>query len=124
MAEYLSRNITLNLNVKKPVIPLLSALITELGQTISGSYDSFIDDERQFKLLLNFGSDYQKVIVNQKYSVDPDKILVKLFTPLENFVNEGQPVFISREVAKTTIDKIRVELTPFLKKQIYLRPKF
>lgn len=112
------------IEVKKVAVSILEHILLEAEAQIVNSYSTFIDDERYNKLLLNFGSDYQKIIVNQKKSdLDESILLVKLQVPLESFVNTGQPVFISREVAKTVIEKIKIELPPLLNPNPYLRPK-
>jgi len=119
-----SYSIPMIVRVSKVTIPVLQTLIDQAIADIHNAYETFVDDERFCKLLLNFGSDYQKVIVNQKLSAnDPNELLIKLLNPLESFVNEGQPVFISREVAQTTIDKVRIELPPLLNTNPYLRPR-
>ncbi len=110
--------------VRKPSVSILTHLLDEARAQIANTYAAFIDDERDSKLLLNFGSDYQKVIVNKKISIlDQSKLVVKLLNPLEPFVSIGQPVFISREVAKTTIDKIKIEVPPLLNPNPWLRPR-
>jgi len=116
--------VTMRITVKKPTVSILSHLLDEAKAQIANTYVAFVDDERENKLLLNFGSDYQKVIVNKKISIlDPSKLVVKLLSPLEPFVSIGQPVFISREVAKTTIDKIKIEVPPLLNPNPWLRPR-
>ena len=116
--------INTKITVRRLSISILDSLLAEARTQIAGTYITFLDDERNTKLLLNFGSDYQKVIVNQKLaSEDNSKLVVKLLTPLEPFVTTGQPVFISREVAKTTIEKIKIEIPPLLNPNPWLRPK-
>lgn len=124
MTTRLNYIIPTRITVKKLDVPVLVHLLDEAAAQIQNTYSTFIDDERNKKLLMNFGADYQKVIINQKISEnDATRLLVKLMVPLELFVNVNQPVFISREVAKTTIDKIKIELPPLLNPNPYLRPK-
>ena len=114
--------INTKITVRKMTISILPHLLNEARAQIDNTYGAFVDDERENKLLLNFGSDYQKVIVNKKLSNrDSSKLVIKLLTPLEPFVSANQPVFISREVAKTVIEKIKIELPPLLNPNPWLR---
>jgi len=92
------------------VLDLRSALIRALSKGVSSKVRAYIDKERFLKTLLNFGDDTQRIITN--WRLDPNnssKLLVKLLTPLEFDLDVGNTVFLSREVANTVVDTIKLE---------------
>lgn len=113
------------INIEQVAYPVLEKLLELASFKISSLFEQYIDEERYCKMLLNFGNDYQKVIINQKLSIlDNEKILIKLYNPLESFVPINTPVYISREIAKTLIDKMRIEYPEQIIDAPFLRPKF
>lgn len=87
----------------------------------------FIDENRELKTLVNFGEDTQTVALNYRYGI-PDAsgnntIQLKLLRPLPDEVGLNTPTFLSREVANTVIDKVRVRFAPPIDATPYLRPR-
>jgi len=92
------------------VLDLRSALISALSKGVSSKVRAYIDKERFLKTLLNFGDDTQRILTN--WRLDPNnsnKLLVKLLTPLDFNLDIGNTVFLSREVANTVVDTIKLE---------------
>lgn len=106
----------INVNITEPLI--LAAL-----DFINEAFNLYIDEDRELKTLLNYGEDRQTVIINKRYGTNQDSVQLKLLTPLPENVDPDTPVFISREVAKTLIDKVRIRFAPELDVTPYLRPK-
>jgi len=101
------------------IVPLiLSAL-----EFIDDAFDLYIDEDRELKTLLNFGEDKQNVIINKRYGTNNDSLQLKLLTPIPDDVDTETPVFISREVAKSLIDKVRIRFAPELDNTPFLRPR-
>lgn len=103
--------------------PLVSASFGFLQSVIN----NYIDEERELKTLLNYGSDRQTIALAQRYGL-PDNsgvntIQLKLLQPIPEEVQINDSVFLSREVAKSVIDKIRVRFAPAIDATPYLRPK-
>jgi len=108
----------------KPIEVNLSRPIIDTAFTfLQSAIASYIDEERDLKTLLNYGEDRQSVILNYRYGPTNDTLQLKLLQPIPENVDTGQPVFISREVAKTLIDKVRIRFAPPLDATPYLRPK-
>jgi hypothetical protein len=103
--------------------PLISASFDFLNAAIR----NYIDEERELKTLLNYGDDKQTVVVAQRYGQRDlntvNTIQLKLLQPIPDEIQTQTPVFLSREVAKTVIDKIRVRFPPQIDTTPYLRPK-
>ena len=103
--------------------PLISASLVFLNEAI----ENYVDEERELKTLLNYGEDRQTVVLAYRYG-QPDNdtvntIQLKLLQPIPEEVQLQSPVFLSREVAKTLIDKIRTRFATPLDTTPYLRPK-
>jgi hypothetical protein len=108
-------------------INLSQPIIQSAFQYLQTAFSSYVDEDRKLKTLLNYGSDRQTIVLNYRYGA-PDsnsinKIQLKLLKPLPDEISEGTAVFLSREVAKTLIDKVRVRFAPPLDTTPYLRPK-
>jgi hypothetical protein len=114
------RTVPIEVNLSDPII---AAAYEYLNQ----SYQTYVDEDRQLKTLVNYGEDKQSVaLAYRRGPVDTNginTIQLKLLQPVPADIVPGNPVFLSREVAKTTIDKIRVRFAPPLDPTPYLRPK-
>lgn len=112
--------IPINVNISEP---LISASFDFLRSTLA----NYIDEERELKTLLNYGGDSQTVVLAQRYGpVDSNglnTIQLKLLQPIPEEVQPNTSAFLSREVAKSIIDKIRVRFAPEINTTPYLRPK-
>jgi hypothetical protein len=105
-------------------VGLRAALKSVLTREVNSKVRSYVDRERYLKTLLNFGEDTQRLITNWK--LDPNdnrKLLVKLLSPLDFNLDEGNRVFISREVANSVVDTIKLEIAPQPDTSLWLRPK-
>jgi len=111
-------------------IPLFSALINDATTLLSGSIETFYDEDRVLKTLLNFGGDFQQLLTNWMYDpFDPSSsfnsgssILVKLYEPLPNVIDPKTQVWISRELSPPVVDRLFTKFTPSPAPLIYLRP--
>jgi hypothetical protein len=116
-----------NLNRLPITINLSEPIIATANQFLEDILDVYIDEERDLKTLLNYGEDKQSVAL--AYRRGPfdlngiETIQLKLLQPVPDDITTNTPVFLSREVAKTVIDKVRVRFTPELDTTPYLRPK-
>lgn len=110
----------IKVNLSEPIIA--SAL--EFLQTAINTY---VDEERVLKTLLNYGEDRQTVALAQRLGPTDvnglSTIQLKLLQPVPIDINVGSSIFLSREVTKTLIDKVRVRFSPELDATPYLRPK-
>lgn len=106
-------------------IPLAKVLLDKLISKIGARVDSFFDQDRHLKTILNFGNDYHSLITNWAYletSQSIGDVAVKLYTPLASNISKGTPVFISREKTYPIIDKVYVTRAPDKPILSYLRP--
>jgi hypothetical protein len=108
-------------------IPLnLTDVITKVARDLThGKINSYFDQARVGKTLLNFGSDFQGLLTNWKYdSSDPNgySTFVKLYTPLPDEFSELSEVWISRELSPSYIDQLNVVFIPNEGTKVYLRP--
>lgn len=105
------------------LVPLQQAIVTVIQNRIHTIIAAYSDPDRFLKTLLNFGDDTHKIITNWRYDPrDSSKLLVKMLEPVDFSFNQGQNVFVSREVANTIIDTIKFELLPIPDTTPYLRP--
>lgn len=105
-------------------VGLRDALISVISKKVAENTSQYLDRDRFLKTLLNFGSDTQRIIVS--WRLDPDdttKLLVKLLEPLDITFDVGNQVLLSREVANTVVDTIKLELLPQPDTSFWLRPK-
>jgi len=116
----------LNINIAPydPVlVPLRQAMTDALQQKIRNIVQNFSDPERYLKTLLNFGDDIQRILINWKLDPnDSTKLLVKLLEPIDLDFEVGQNVLISREVANTIVDTVKIEIAPLQDTSLWLRP--
>ena len=116
-----------NVNVRPIQINISEPIIEAANRFLDDIFETYVDEERELKTLLNYGEDRQSVIL--AYRRGPidfnglESIQLKLLQPVPDDITTDTPVFLSREVAKTTIDKIRVRFAPELDATPYLRPK-
>lgn len=108
-------------------INLSDAIIATANTFLRDILDVYIDEERELKTLLNYGGDRQSIVLSSRRGpIDINGIetlQLKLLQPVPSDVELNSSVFLSREVAKTVIDKVRVRFTPEIDATPYLRPK-
>jgi len=105
-------------------VGLRAALVEVLTTSITEQVNNYLDRDRFLKTLLNFGEDSQKIVVNWRTDpLDSSKLLVKLLQPLDFRYDVGTALNISREVANTVTDTIKLELLPQPDTSLWLRPK-
>jgi hypothetical protein len=89
--------------------------------------ETYVDEDRELKTLLNFGEDRQNVIISQRTaSVNATGVPTmqfKLLQPVENDIDINEPLFISTEVANTIIQSARIKFAPPIDRTPYLRPR-
>jgi hypothetical protein len=112
--------IPINVNISEP-------LITASFGFLNSILNNYVDEERELKTLLNYGDDKQTVALAYRYGPQDvngvNTVQLKLLQPVPEEIQPNSSVFLSREVAKTIIDKIRVRFAPPLNTTPYLRPK-
>lgn len=108
-------------------VNLSDAIIATAADSLSAVLNNYVDEDRALKTLVNYGEDRQSVILGSRYGPYDNNSLntiqLKLLQPVPTEINEGDTVFLSREVAKTLIDKLRVRFAPQIDTVPYLRPK-
>lgn len=116
-----------NVNVAPIEVNISEPLIETAYAFLRDAVNTYIDEERELKTLLNYGNDEQSAILAYRYGgVDQNNIpsiQLKLLQSVPAEIAEQSPVFLSREVAKTVIDKFRVRFAPAIDTTPYLRPK-
>jgi len=130
-AETPAQRKTFNYNFNVNVTPIevnISEPMIEVAYTfLRDVLTNYVDEERELKTLLNYGDDKQSVILGYRYGgVDENNIRsiqAKLLQPVPTEIIETSNVFLSREVAKSVIDKIRTRFAPPTDATPYLRPK-
>lgn len=114
---------TVNLRVVPIRINLKESLLTAVQNQIAGQIDNFFDTAREGKTLVNFGDDYQSLLLNWQYSSGrTDSIVGKLYQPLPAEVGENTDLFISRELVYSQIEQIFVAAVDTPATKVYLRP--
>ncbi len=111
--------------------PLVINISTPIKETaynfLSEAFNSYIDEDRELKTLLNYGEDRQSVIVASRYGetdqVGVRTVQLKLLQPVPDDIASGDRVFLSREVAQTVIDTTRIRFAPEIDDTPYLRPR-
>lgn len=130
-AQTISQNKLIEYPTKIKTFPIeinvSDVLIKATDELVTIALESYIDEDRELKTLLNYGEDRQSVIVGQRRGpLDLNglfSIQLKLLQPVPSEVTTETPVFLSREVAKSIIDKVRIRFAPELDATPYLRPK-
>jgi hypothetical protein len=105
----------ININVSTPIIYLAR-------QFIEAALAFYIDEERELKTLVNYGNDRQSVALAWRPGQTERSIQLKLLQPIPDTIDLTEPVFLSREVAKTLVDILRVRFAPPIIDTPYLRP--
>ena len=98
-------------------------LIRSALSFFSASLQTYIDEDRVLKTLLNYGEDRQSVILASRYGNLESTVQLKLLQPLPEEITADSRVFISREVDKSIISKMRVRFAPLINAAPYLRPR-
>lgn len=105
-------------------LPVESTITEELDRLIADKVENFYDQDRELKTLLNFGTDYQPLVVNWKYDETDSSgqgMILKLHNPLPAEVLPLTPVFVSRELSYPTLEKIFILEAPAPIPNVYLR---
>lgn len=103
------------INITEPIVQTALGFIDDILAV-------YINEDLELKTLLNYGNDKQSVILNQRPGNINQSIQLKLLQPVPDEVKVGDGVLISREVAKTVVDKFRVRYAPPIDNSPYLRP--
>lgn len=126
-AQTLNNNNLITVNTVPIEINISRPLIESAYNFLQLATNNYIDEDRQLKTLLNYGEDKQSVALAYRYgSTDENgipKIQLKLLQPVPDDLDVDSTVFLSREVTKTLIDKVRMRFAPELDTTPYLRPK-
>jgi len=113
------------LNISEPIKQTAYQFLEEILET-------YVDEDRELKTLLNFGEDRQRVIVSSRYgpldASGTPTLQLKLLDPLPDEISSNEDgevdvAFISREVANTVIQSARFFDAPPIDRTPYLRPK-
>jgi len=122
-----TRNNSIVINPSRIDVNLSEPLITSALEFLQTAIDTYVDEDRTLKTLLNYGEDRQSVALAYRYGTTDEnnisRIQLKLLQPVPDNIIVSSSVFLSREVTKTLIDKIRVRFAPELDATPYLRPK-
>jgi hypothetical protein len=112
--------------VLEPItLHVFDAIFNEYRNKSSNRIESFFDNDRELKTLLNFGNDYQALLTN--WTLDPNDasgqaILVKLYRPLPDEVEEKTKLWITREISPPLNDKMFVTILTPPEELLFLRP--
>lgn len=118
-------NIPWSLELKPIPLALTDAVLAASRRLLDGKIPAYFDQDRIGKTLLNFGEDFQSVILNWKYDeADSTKgtILVKLYQPLPAEIELFTELWITRELSPSYLDQIFVVFVPGEGLKVYLRP--
>lgn len=109
-----------NLNIGiKPAVDVATIITDSILSDMIPRFDTYYDQFRVGKTLLNLLDDRQEIVVNWQERPD-NNIALKLLNPLPAEYSVNDSAFISREVESTFLDRIRllpldVELIPELR---------
>lgn len=110
----------IRVNVSDVIIDLAYGFLTT-------ALDNYVDEERELKTLLNYGEDRQSLVLAYRTGSSDAALIpsiqLKLLQPVPDNVSADNPVFLSREVAKSSIDRVRIRFAPEIDNTPYLRPK-
>jgi hypothetical protein len=104
-------------------INLSTPIIFLARQFIESILNFYIDEDRELKTLVNYGEDRQSVALAWRQGETERSIQLKLLQPVPDTVELNTTTFLSREVAKSVIDTLRVRFAPPINETPYLRPK-
>lgn len=109
--------------VVRPIpLDIEDAFTNVVNLLLDGKVDSYYDQDRELKTLLNFGTDFQSLLTNWKLSNNGIDIIGKLYNPLPPEVDIDDDTYISREVMYPNVDRVYVLRAPAPRISIYLRP--
>lgn len=114
-----------HLTIKPIPLPFKTSFLTELDSIIGNKIETFYDEDRVLKTVLNFGLDFQSLISNWAYDIDDPTgktIVLKLYRELPRQIPLKTPVWISREISPPLIDELFIYIIPGEGIKIYLRP--
>ena len=114
-----------SLELKPIPLALTDSVLAASRRLLDGKIPSYFDQDRIGKTLLNFGEDFQSVILNWKYDeADSTRgtILVKLYQPLPPELELFTELWITRELSPSYLDQIFVVFVPGEGLRVYLRP--
>jgi hypothetical protein len=119
--------IPITISLSTALVPLSAGLKTTAENIIDTKISTFLDDDRDFKTVLNFGDDTQYVAEAWRLKgvtgQDTASVQLKLLKPLSNIVELYDRAFISQQVASSVIDNnVQFELGPDADTTPYLRP--
>jgi len=111
----------------KPIaVNITEPLLSSSFEFLKSALAVYIDEDRELKTLLNYGEDRQSVILAKRYGpLDANNLptmQLKLLQPVPDSIDTNLPVFLSREVANTLIDKVRVRFADEIDATPYLKP--
>jgi len=125
--QILDVNYNFTINTVPIEVNISEPLIVTAFDFLNTALNTYVDEDRTLKTLLNYGEDRQSVVLNYRYGpldiAGLRTIQLKLLQPVPSDIAPTTPVFLSREVAKSTIDKVRVRFAPPIDTTPYLRPK-
>ncbi len=113
----------LEIRLSTATVKLFDALTDSARQVVREKVLTFFDENREYKTLLNFGSDRQYVAEAWRLAPsDTGSVQLKLLRPLESDIVVESEAFIGRELAQTVIDTVDFNLLPPRDNTPYLRP--
>lgn len=112
----------------QPILVNVSDVIIDLSYNfLSTALDNYVDEERELKTLLNYGEDKQSLVLAYRTGSSDQALIpsiqLKLLQPVPDDISTDTPVFLTREVAKSSIDRVRIRFAPEIDNTPYLRPK-
>jgi len=118
---------TYELAILPVTVDITNRILQSADTFLTDIYNTYIDENRELRTLLNIGDDRQIVALNWRNGTQTvggqETAQLKLLNPIPDNIEIGTPVFISRELANTVIDTFRVRFSPQIDTTPYLRPK-
>lgn len=117
-----------SLTINAIPMPLLDATMLATKRILNGAVNNYFDDQRVGKTILNFGQDYQSLLLNWQLlenKNDPStygNVIVKLYAPLPPEISIKTELWISRELSSPYVDQLFVVFLPAGGVRVYLRP--
>jgi hypothetical protein len=109
VASTTTQDYTFDVNIDiddRPIIGVSSIIIDTLTDSMQPRFDSYYDQLRMGKTLLNLGNDDQQIVVNWERRPN-NTIALKLLDPLYSEVSVGTNIFVSREVQQSVLETFR-----------------
>jgi hypothetical protein len=110
----------------------ISLNISEITKQLAADFfqnllNTYIDEDRELKELLNYGEDRQSVIIAKRFgpidTTGTPTVQLKLLQPVLGDIGTDDRAFISREVVNSVIDTFRVKFAPEIDATPFLRPR-